>query len=170
MIKEIIANEQIGCKEVRVIGEDGKQLGIFPIHKALDMAYSEDMDLILVSDKANPPVCKIANIGKYKYELIKKEKEAKKNQKVVEVKEVRLSPNIDENDLKTKVVTARKFLQRGDKVKVTIRFRGREVAYAKNSIILFDKVVQALNDIAEIDKEAKLEGKYMSLILAQKRA
>lgn len=164
-----MANEQIRCKEVRVIGEDGKQMGVFPVHKALDMAYEMDLDLILISDKANPPVCKIADIGKYRYEQMKKDKEIKKNQRVVEVKEVRLSPNIDNNDLNTKINTAKKFLQRGDKVKVTIRFRGREVAYAKNSVVLFDKVLQALADIAEVDKEAKLEGKYMSLILAQKR-
>lgn len=169
MAKEILVNEQIRFKEVRVIGSDGSQLGIMEVHKALSMAGAGGLDLVLVSAKASPPVCKITDIGKYKYELMKKEKEAKKKQKVIEVKEVRISPNIDDNDLNTKISSARKFLERGDKVKLTIRFRGREVMYAGNSQALFDKVVKELADVAQIDKEARMEGKNMSLILAVKR-
>lgn len=169
MAKEVLVNEQIDYEEVRLIGDDGRQLGILGRDKALEMAYQKGLDLVLVSAKATPPVCKITDIGKYKYELMKKEKLAKKNQRVVEVKEVRISPNIDDNDLNTKIVSARKFLEHGDKVKVTIRFRGREIMYANNSQVLFNRVTQALSDISQIDKEAKMEGKNMSLILSVKR-
>ena len=122
-------NEQIRDKEVRLIGEDGEQLGIVPGKEALRMAQEAELDLVKIAPTAKPPVCKIIDYGKYRYELARKEKEAKKKQKVIEIKEVRLSPNIDTNDLNTKVGAARKFLEKGDKVKVTLRFRGREMAH-----------------------------------------
>ena len=122
-------NEQIRDKEVRLIGEDGEQLGIVPGKEALRLAQEAELDLVKIAPTAKPPVCKIIDYGKYRYELARKEKEAKKKQKVIEIKEVRLSPNIDTNDLNTKVGAARKFLEKGDKVKVTLRFRGREMAH-----------------------------------------
>ena len=124
-------NEQIRDKEVRLIGEDGEQLGIVPGKEALRMAQEAELDLVKIAPTAKPPVCKIIDYGKYRYELARKEKEAKKKQKVIEIKEVRLSPNIDTNDLNTKVGAARKFLEKGDKVKVTLRFRGREMAHMR---------------------------------------
>ena len=119
-------NEQIRDKEVRLIGEDGQQLGIVDIKEAMRMAREAELDLVKIAPGAKPPVCKIIDYGKYRYELIRKEKEAKKKQKVIDVKEVRLSPNIDVNDLNTKVGAARKFIEKGNKVKVTLRFRGRD--------------------------------------------
>ena len=123
-------NEQIRDKEVRLIGEDGEQLGVMPARDALQMAKDAELDLVKIAPTAKPPVCKIIDYGKYRYELARKEKEAKKKQKVIEVKEVRLSPNIDTNDLSTKMGAARKFLEKGDKVKVTLRFRGPHVPYS----------------------------------------
>lgn len=168
-IDNMLVNEEIGRKEVRVIGSDGNQLGIMYSEDALEMAFNEGLDLIEISPNAEPAVCKIADYGKYKYDMLKKEKEAKKKQKVVELKEIRLSPNIDGNDLITKINTARKFLLKGDKVKVTIRFRGREVAYVNNCGDLIEKFVSDLSDIAQVDKPAKLEGKNLSLILSVKK-
>lgn len=168
-INEVLVNEQIGDKKVRVINNTGEQIGVMWSREALAMAYNEDLDLVEVSSKANPPVCKITDFGKYKYDMLKKEKEAKKNQKVVEVKEVRFSPNIDENDFVTKENAARKFLSRGDKVKVTIKFRGREVMYANNALELLNRFAEDLSDVAQVDKEAKLDGKNMSLLLSVKR-
>ena len=124
-------NEQIRDKEVRLIGEDGEQLGIMSAKEALQLAKEAELDLVKIAPAAKPPVCKIIDYGKYRYELARKEKEAKKKQKVIEVKEVRLSPNIDTNDLNTKIGAARKFLEKGDKVKVALRFRGREMAHGK---------------------------------------
>jgi translation initiation factor IF-3 len=166
-INDVLVNEQIGDKKVRVIGSDGTQKGIMWVKDALQIAYAEDLDLVEVSAKANPPVCKVTDFGKYKYEMLKKEKEARKNQKTFEVKEIRFSPNIDVNDFMTKVTTARKFLSKGDKVKVTIKFRGREIMYTDNAISLLHKFVDELSDIAQVDKEAKLEGKNMSLVLSR---
>ncbi len=131
-------NEQIRDKEVRLIGEDGEQLGIVPGKEALRMAQEAELDLVKIAPTAKPPVCKIIDYGKYRYELARKEKEAKKKQKVIEIKEVRLSPNIDTNDLNTKVGAARKFLEKGDKVKVTLRFRGREMAHMFKSKYILD--------------------------------
>ena len=131
-------NEQIRDKEVRLIGEDGEQLGIVPGKEALRMAQEAELDLVKIAPTAKPPVCKIIDYGKYRYELALKEKEAKKKQKVIEIKEVRLSPNIDTNDLNTKVGAARKFLEKGDKVKVTLRFRGREMAHMFKSKYILD--------------------------------
>ena len=162
-------NEQIRDKEVRLIGEDGSQLGIMSAREALRMAREAELDLVKIAPGAKPPVCKIIDYGKYRYELARKEKEAKKKQKVIEIKEVRLSPNIDTNDLNTKMGAARKFLEKGDKVKVTLRFRGREMAHMSKSKYILDDFAQGLSDIAVIDKPAKVEGRSMVIFLTAKR-
>ena len=131
-------NEQIRDREVRVIGEEGQQLGVMPPKEAMKLAKEANVDLVKIAPSANPPVCKLVNYGKYRYELARKEKEAKKKQRTIDVKEVRLSPNIDTNDLNTKVGAARKFISKGDKVKVTLRFRGREMAHMHNSKYILD--------------------------------
>ena len=162
-------NEQIRDKEVRLIGEDGEQLGIVPGKEALRMAQEAELDLVKIAPTAKPPVCKIIDYGKYRYELARKEKEAKKKQKVIEIKEVRLSPNIDTNDLNTKVGAARKFLEKGDKVKVTLRFRGREMAHMFKSKYILDDFAESLKDIAVIAKPSKVEGRSMVMFLTAKR-
>ena len=162
-------NEQIRDKEIRLIGEDGEQLGIMSAKDAMKLAREAGLDLVKIAPTAKPPVCKIIDYGKYKYELARKEKEAKKKQKVIDVKEVRLSPNIEENDMKTKANMARKFLEKGDKVKVTLRFRGREMAHMGSSKHVLDDFAELLSDIAVIDKPAKLEGRSMQMFLTEKR-
>lgn len=161
-------NEQIRDKEIRLIGSDGEQLGIMSPKEAQKLADEAGLDLIKISPKAVPPVCKIADFGKYRYELARKEKEAKKKQKVVEIKEIRLSPNIDVNDINTKMNAARKFLEKGDKVKVTLRFRGREMAHIQQTKHVIDEFAEGLADIAMVEKPAKQEGRAMSLVLAKK--
>ena len=151
-------NEQIRDKEVRLIGEDGEQLGIVSSRDALKIAPT-----------AKPPVCKIVDYGKYKYEQVRKEKEAKKKQKVIDIKEIRLSPNIDTNDLNTKIGAARKFLTKGDRVKITLRFRGREMAHMNNSKHILDDIAQSLSDIAVVEKAPKVEGRSMTMFLTEKR-
>lgn len=167
-ISDLMINEQIKDPEVRLIGESGEQLGVMSVVKALDMAYSADLDLVKIAPTANPPVCKIIDYGKYKYEQARREKEAKKKQKVIEVKEIRMSPNISDNDLNTKVNSARKFLNRGDKVKVMLRFRGREMAHMDKTKHILDDVADMLSEISSIEKPAKVEGRMMSLILSPK--
>ena len=162
-------NEQIRDREVRLIGEDGEQLGIMSAKDALKMAKEAELDLVKIAPTAKPPVCKIIDYGKYRYELARKEKEAKKKQKTIDIKEVRLSPNIEENDLNTKVNSARKFIQKGDKVKVTLRFRGREMAHMQHSKHILDDFAEKLSDVAVIEKAAKLEGRSMTMFLAEKR-
>ena len=163
-------NEQIRDKEVRLIGEDGEQLGIVPGKEALRLAQEAlSLPRVKIAPTAKPPVCKIIDYGKYRYELARKEKEAKKKQKVIEIKEVRLSPNIDTNDLNTKVGAARKFLEKGDKVKVTLRFRGREMAHMFKSKYILDDFAESLKDIAVIDKPSKVEGRSMVMFLTAKR-
>jgi len=162
-------NEQIRDKEVLLIGENGEKLGIISTRDALQMAKEAELDLVKIAPTAKPPVCKIIDYGKYRYELARKEKEAKKKQKVIEVKEVRLSPNIDTNDLNTKMSAARKFLEKGDKVKVTLRFRGREMAHMSKSKYILDDFAEKLADIAAIDKPAKVEGRSMVIFLNAKR-
>ena len=162
-------NEQIRDKEVRLIGEDGEQLGIMSARDAFRIAQEAELDLVKIAPGAKPPVCKIIDYGKYKYELTRKEKEAKKKQKIVEVKEVRLSPNIDTNDLNTKVNNAKKFILKGNKVKVTLRFRGREMAHVQQSKHILDDFYKLVGDIAAIEKPAKLEGRNMSMVLTVKR-
>ena len=151
-------NEQIRCKEVRVIGEEGQQLGVMALRDALNMAKDAGVDLVMVSPSANPPVCRIVDYGKFKYEQLRREKEAKKKQKTVEVKEVRLSPNIDVNDLNTKCNSARKFIEKGNKVKVSLRFRGREMAHIDSTKHILEDFAEKLSDIAVIEKAPKMEG------------
>ena len=157
-------NEQIRDKEVRLIGEDGEQLGIMSAKEAYKLAQDAELDLVKIAPTAKPPVCKIID-----YELARKEKEARKKQKVIEVKEVRLSPNIDTNDLNTKTGAARKFLEKGDKVKVTLRFRGREMAHMSKSKYILDDFAESLKDIATIDKPSKVEGRSMVMFLTAKK-
>ena len=168
-ISDLLINEQIRDKEVRVIGEDGEQLGVMSIKEAMNLAEEAGVDLIKIAPTAKPPVCKIADYGKYKYEQMRREKEAKKKQKVIEIKEIRLSPNIDTNDLNTKANAARKFLTKGDKVKVSLRFRGREMAHMANSKHILDDFATGLADVAVVDKEPKVEGKSMTMFLTEKR-
>lgn len=162
-------NGQIRDKEVRVIAENGDQLGIMPVKEAMKLAQEAELDLVKIAPKAQPPVCKIIDYGKYRYELARKEKEAKKKQKTVEVKEVRISPNIDTNDLNTKVNNAKKFIAKGNKVKVTLRFRGREMAHMQQSKHILDDFAEMLADVAVVEKPAKLEGRSMSMVLTEKR-
>ena len=162
-------NGQIRDKEVRVIGENGDQLGIMSSREAMKLAQEAELDLVKIAPKAQPPVCKIIDYGKYRYELARKEKEAKKKQKTVEVKEVRLSPNIDTNDLNTKVNNAKKFISKGNKVKVTLRFRGREMAHVQQSKHILDDFAGMLKDVAVVEKPAKMEGRSMSMVLTVKR-
>ena len=169
VISELFINEQIRDKEVRVIGTDGEQLGIMSAKEALKLAEEAGVDLVKIAPTAKPPVCKIVDYGKYKYELTRKEKEAKKKQKVIETKEIRLSPNIDTNDLNTKINAARKFISKGDKVKVTLRFRGREMAHMANSKHILDDFAEALSDVATVDKAPKVEGRSMAMFLTEKR-
>ena len=162
-------NGQIRDKEVLVIGENGDQLGIMSSREAMKLAQEAELDLVKIAPKAQPPVCKIIDYGKYRYELARKEKEAKKKQKTVEVKEVRLSPNIDTNDLNTKVNNAKKFISKGNKVKVTLRFRGREMAHVQQSKHILDDFAGMLEDVAVVEKPAKMEGRSMSMVLTVKR-
>jgi len=162
-------NEQIRDKEIRLIGEDGAQLGIMAAREAMRLAEEAGLDLVKIAPTAKPPVCKIVDYGKYKYELARKEKEAKKKQRTTEVKEIRLTPNIDTNDLNTKVNAARKFLSKGDKVKITLRFRGREMAHMNNSRHILDDFAQSLSDVASVEKAPKVEGRSMTMFLTEKR-
>lgn len=162
-------NEQIRDREIRLIGENGEQLGVMPVKDAMKLAKDAELDLVKIAPTAKPPVCKIIDYGKYRYELARKEKEAKKKQKVIDVKEVRLSPNIDVNDLNTKVGAARKFIEKGNKVKVTLRFRGREMAHIQSSRHILDDFAKQLADIAIVDKPAKMEGRSIMMFLTEKR-
>ena len=168
-ISELFINEQIRDQEVRVIGEAGEQLGIMSSREALQMAEEAGVDLVKIAPTAKPPVCKLVDYGKYKYELTRKEKEARKKQRVIEIKEIRLSPNIDTNDLNTKVNAARKFLSKGDRVKITLRFRGREMAHMANSKHILDDFAQALSDVCVVEKAPKVEGRSMTMFLTEKR-
>ena len=168
-ISELFINEQIRDREVRVIGAEGEQLGVMATQEAFKLAQDAGVDLVKIVPTAKPPVCKIVDYGKYKYEQIRKEKEARKKQKVVEIKEIRLSPNIDTNDLNTKVAAARKFLEKGNKVKVTLRFRGREMAHMSTSRHILDDFAVALTDISIVEKPPKTEGRSMSMFLGEKR-
>ena len=165
---ELMINEQIRDKEIRLIGSEGEQLGIMSARDALKLAEEAGLDLVKIAPNAKPPVCKIVDYGKYRYEQLRKEKEAKKKQKVIEIKEIRLSPNIDTNDLNTKMNAANKFLTKGDKVKVTLRFRGREMAHMANSKHILDDFAENLADIANVEKAPKVEGRSMTMFLAPK--
>lgn len=168
-ISGLMINEQIRDREVRLIGPDGEQLGIMSAKEAMFKAQEAGLDLVKIAPTAKPPVCKIIDYGKYRYELARKEKDAKKKQKTIEVKEVRLSPNIDTNDLNTKVNAARKFLSKGNRVKVTLRFRGREMAHMQSSKHVLDDFAELLKDVAVVEKAPKVEGRSMTMFLTEKR-
>lgn len=169
-IKEMQINEEIMDKEVRLISSDGEQLGIVSSAQALKLAAEKNLDLVKIAPQAKPPVCKIMDYGKYRFEQSKREKEAKKNQRVVEIKEIRLSPNIDVHDFDTKVGHARKFLAAGNKVKVSIRFRGREMTHTDLGLTTMAQFADDCADIASVEKPAKLEGRQMLMFLAPRSA
>ena len=167
-IKELATNEDIRFKEVRVIDSDGSQLGILPIAKAIETAYAKDLDLVNISPNATPPVCKIMDYGKYRFEQAKREKEAKKNQKIVEVKEIRLGLSIDTHDFETKGNQAIKFLGAGNKVKVSIRFRGREMGHPEIGSDNMQRFAEYCSQAGSIERPAKMEGRNMLMFLAPK--
>ncbi len=166
--KELEVNEGIKFKEVRVISNDGSQIGIIPVEKALEAAYAKDLDLVCISPNAQPPVCKIMDYGKFRFEQTKREKEAKKNQKVVEVKEIRLGLSIDVHDFETKGKQAIKFLNAGNKVKVSIRFRGRELGHPEIGLDNMNRFAEFCSEHASVEKAAKMEGRNMLMFLAPK--
>jgi len=166
--KELQINEEIRDKELRIIDSDGSQLGIMSSAQALALAEEKNLDLVKIVPQATPPVCKILDYGKYRFEQAKKEREAKKNQKIVDVKEIRLSLNIDTHDFNTKLNHARKFLGNGDKVKVSIRFKGREMGFSKQGLEIMQKFADELFDVCTVDKPAKLEGRSMMMFIAPK--
>ena len=166
--QELPINEQIRASKVQVIDDLGEKRGEMSLNDALDLAYEKKLDLVLVAPNAQPPVCKIMNYGKYKFEQAKREKEAKKKQKTFEVKEIRITPNIEQHDFDFKVKNARKFLEDGNKVKITVRFRGRELNYVKLGEDNLNKFIEALSDVSTPEKKAILEGKNMFIILAKK--
>ena len=163
--KELRVNDQIRAREIRLIGVDGEQLGVMHPKDALKIALERDLDLVEIAPNGKPPVCRIMNYGKYKYEQSKRERENKKNQKVIIIKEVKLRPNIEDHDFYTKVRNAAKFLEAGSKVKVTIMFRGREITHAENGKELCNRVAEELVDICKVEKPAKVEGRNMTMML-----
>lgn len=166
--KETQINEEIRDREVRVIDSDGTQLGIMPIAEAMRLADEKNTDLVKIAPQAKPPVCKIMDYGKYRFEQAKREKEAQKNQRVIEIKEVRLSLNIDTHDFETKANQAIKFLKSGNRVKVSIRFRGREMAHPENGLVTMSKFAEAVSEYGTVEKPAKLEGRSMLMFIAAK--
>ena len=162
-------NEQIRDREVRLIGADGEQIGVVSSREAQKIADEAGLDLVKIAPNAKPPVCKVIDYGKYRYEMARKDKEAKKKQKTVELKEIRLSPNIDTNDLNTKMNAAKKFLAKGNKVKITLRFRGREMAHMSSSKHILDDFAENLSDIAVVEKAPNIEGRSIGMVLAEKR-
>ena len=162
-------NEQIRDREVRLIGPDGEQIGVVSSREAQKIADEAGLDLVKIAPNAKPPVCKVIDYCKYRYDLARKEKDAKKKQKTVELKEIRLSPNIDTNDLNTKMNAAKKFLAKGNKVKITLRFRGREMAHMNSSKHILDDLAEQLSDIAVVEKAPKIEGRSIGMVLAEKR-
>lgn len=168
-IKELQINEEIRDKEVRLVDDEGNQVGVVPTSRALDMAFEKKLDLVNVSPNSKPPVCRIMDYGKYKYELIKKERDSKKKQRVINIKEVRLTPNIETHDLETKAKNAKKFLSNGDRVKVAVRFRGREMGHTEIGKDVLDKFVELISDNGIVDKKPKIEGRSMIMFLAPKK-
>ena len=167
--KELRINEEIRCKEVRLVDDAGQQMGVMAPREAAKIAAEKGLDLVEVAPTANPPVCRIMDYGKYKYEQSKKEKEAKKNQHTTSVKEVKLRPNIEDHDFLTKAKNAGKFLSAGDKVKVTIMFRGREITHPELGKELCERFAAELSDVSKVEKAAKVEGRNMIMILAPSR-
>ncbi len=159
-------NEDIRDKEVRLIGDDGAQLGIMPPSEALQIAYDQDLDLVKIAPTSKPPVCKIMDYGKYRFEQSKREKEARKNQHIVEVKEIRMSPSIGQHDLDVKLRNGQKFLKDGDRLKVTVRFRGRQMAHTNIGADLLKKFAAECSEFATVDKNPKLEGRFMTMYLS----
>ena len=166
--QEVMLNEQIRDKEVRVVDSEGGQLGVMSAKEALNIALQKNLDLVKIAPHAVPPVCKIMDYGKYRFEIAKREKEAKKNQSVVNIKEVRLSPTTDEHDFNTKVSQAKKFLSKKDKVKVTIRFRGRELGHPEIGLETMSRFADLCQDFCVVEKPAKMEGRNMLMFLAPK--
>ena len=152
-----------------MIGENNEQLGVMNTDEARKMAEDAGVDLVMIAPNAAPPVCRLIDYGKFRYEQTRKEKEARKKQKVIEIKEIRMSPNIDTNDLNTKIAAARKFLAKGDRVKITLRFRGREMAHMNNSRYILDDIAEALSDVATVEKAPKVEGRTLTMFLTEKR-
>lgn len=165
---ELLINEQIRDKEVRVVGENGDQLGIMSSEQALKLAIDQNCDLVKIAPNANPPVVKIMDYGKYKFEQTKREKEAKKKQQTVTLKEMRLSPTIDQHDLAIKAKNVTKFLKEGDKVKVSIRFRGRQLSHTDQGKMVMNKFIELLGDDVNVDKQAQMDGRNMFMILSPK--
>ena len=161
-------NEEITDKEIRLIGNEGEQLGIMSAEEALRIATEQDLDLVKIAPGSNPPVCKIMDYGKYRFEQTKKEKDATKNQRVIEIKEIRMSPGIGDNDFNTKLKNGQKFLNDGNRVKVSVRFRGREMAHTDIGEVLLRNFAEKCADIANLDKAPKLEGRNMSMFLSPK--
>lgn len=166
--EETKINEEIKFKEVRVIGPDGNMAGVMAPSEALKIAEENDLDLVLIAPTANPPVCKVMDYGKYKFEEMKREKEAKKKQKVIEVKEIRISPNIDQHDFDFKVKNTITFLKSGNKVKITLRFKGREASYAELGEKVLLKFKEALEEYGTVEKPPKLEGRNMTMLVSPK--
>lgn len=169
IISNHMINEQIRDREVRVIDEDGSQLGIMSAKDAQRIAREKNLDLVKIAPKAKPPVCKIIDYGKFRYEQAKKDKEAKKKQSIVSIKEIRFSPNIEEHDINTKQKNARKFLSKGDKLKVSVRFRGREMAHTSIGRDILLQFAEELKDIADVEKAPKMEGRSMVLFMTPKK-
>lgn len=168
--KELQINEQIRDKEIRVIDSDGSQLGIMPAKKAMELAEQKNLDLVKIAPQATPPVCKIIDYGKYRFEQSKREKEQRKNQRVVEIKEVRLSLNIDTHDFETKKNHAVRFIAEGNKVKASIRFRGREMGHPELGLEIMKRFAEAMEEVANVERQPKLEGRTMMMFLAPKPA
>lgn len=166
--KELQINEQIRDKEIRVVDSDGSQLGVMPLAKAKELAAQRDLDLVKIAPQANPPVCKIIDYGKFRFEQSKREKEQRKNQRTVEIKEVRLSLNIDTHDFETKRNHAVRFIGEGNKVKASIRFRGREMGHPELGQAIMRRFAESMADVANVEKPPKLEGRTMLMFLAPK--
>lgn len=167
---DMMINEEIRDREIRLIGPEGEQLGIMSARQALDIAEEKELDLVKIAPTAKPPVCKLMDYGKYRFEQTKREKEARKNQRVVEIKEIRMSPSIDVNDFNVKLRNAQKFLSEGNRCKVTVRFRGREMAHTNIGQDLLLKFAESCGETAVMDKSPKLEGRHMSIFLSPKPA
>ena len=168
IISELMINEQIRDKEVRLVGVDGEQIGIVSIKEAQQMASEKNLDLVKIAPQAKPPVCKIMDYGKYKFDAAKKEKEARKKQKTISVKEVRLSASIDRHDFETKIRNAQKFLKAGDKVKISVMFRGREMMHTQKGIEILDQAMGLLEEVGVAENKPKLEGRNMAIVVAPK--
>lgn len=168
IINELLINEQIRDKEVRLIGSDGEQIGIVPIKEAQKLANEKNLDLVKIAPQAKPPVCKIMDYGKYKFDAAKKEKEARKKQKTISVKEIRLSASIEKHDFQTKMKNAQKFIKDGDKVKISVVFRGREMMHTQKGSELLQQAISILDELVVVEQKPKLEGRNMVIVVAPK--